>query len=99
MIVAAQCRAGRALIGWSIKRLSDEAHVAWEKIAAFENDDLDLERTTVDTLQLTLERGGVQFMPEGKLRGAGVRLKFSRLIIKRIDVWENEGGRAGEDDL
>jgi hypothetical protein len=99
VIVAAQCRAGRGLIGWSVNRLSEEAHVAKDEIVGFENEALGTERTMVEALQLALEQGGVQFMPEGKLRGAGVRLKFSRLIVKRIDVWENEGGSAAEDDV
>jgi transcriptional regulator with XRE-family HTH domain len=99
MIIAAQSRAGRALIGWSIDRLSDVSGVSKRDISAFESGSRKIKPASVETLQRALEDGGAHFIAEGKTRGPGVRLKFSRLIVKRIDIWENEGGPAGEDDI
>ena len=95
----AQCRAARALVDWSIDRLSDASGVSGENITAFENGSRKIEPLSVGALQTALEQGGTQFMAEGKTRGAGVRLKFSQLTVARIDVWENEGGPTGEDDV
>ena len=98
-MIPAQCRAGRALIGWSIERLSDVSRISTRDISAFESGSRKIDAASVTALRRALEEGGAQFIAEGKVRGPGVRLKFSRLIVKRIDIWENEGGPAGDDDV
>ena len=49
-------------------------------------------------IRAALEAAGVEFIPENG-GGAGVRLKFNRREVKAIDVLENEGGSAKEDDV
>lgn len=70
----AQCRAARALIGWSQDKLANESKVAKATIANFEaNRRAPYDRTLVD-LRSTLETAGVEFIPENG-GGAGVRLR------------------------
>jgi transcriptional regulator with XRE-family HTH domain len=70
----AQCRAARALIGWSQDKLAAESRVAKATIANFEaNKRSPYERTLAD-LQETLEAAGVEFIAENG-GGPGVRLR------------------------
>ena len=70
----AQCRAARALIGWSQDKLATESKVAKATIANFEaNRRAPYDRTMAD-LRATLETAGVEFIPENG-GGAGVRLR------------------------
>ncbi|MHB1101414.1 MAG: hypothetical protein ACYC0C_01260 [Devosia sp.] len=50
-------------------------------------------------IKRSLENAGAMLLPEGRGRGAGVRLKFGRQTVKRIEIWENEGGPTAEDDV
>lgn len=71
---AAQCRAARALVGWSQDKLATESKVAKATIANFEaNRRAPYDRTLAD-LRATLETAGVEFIPENG-GGAGVRLR------------------------
>ena len=98
VITAAQCRAARALIDWSVDLLAVEVGLSIEQLEAFEQgDSLDSELNR--RVRRALERGGASFLSERRGRGLGVRLKFGRQLAKRIDVWENEGGPAAVDDV
>ena len=98
VITAAQCRAARALIEWSVDELALASKVDAKTIADFEaryrgpSDDIRLR------IRLALEEGGVVFIAENG-GGAGVRLKFSRREVRAINRWEGEGGTVGEDDI
>jgi len=98
ILTAAQCRAARALIEWSVADLSQSSRVDPKTIENFElryhapSDD-DKRR-----IRLALEEGGVIFIPDNG-GGAGVRLKFSRREVRAINRWEGEGGTVGEDDI
>lgn len=98
VISAAQCRAARGLVDWTISRLAEESGVLLADLSAFERGG-DIDPLTVSSIMRSLEGAGAKFLPEGKGRGAGVRLKFARQTVKRIDIWENEGGPAAEDDV
>lgn len=98
ILTAAQCRAARALIEWSVDELALASKVDTQTITDFElryhaPNDGDKRR-----LRLALEDGGVIFIPENG-GGAGVRLKFSRREVRAINRWEGEGGTVGEDDI
>lgn len=95
---AAQCRAGRAMIDWSLERLATASAVDSETIRLFEArfrrpDDRNLRR-----IRNALEQAGIVFIPESD-RGAGVRLKFNAREVREIKRWEAEGGKVGEDAL
>jgi len=97
-LTAAQCRAARALIEWSQAQLSQSASIDVNTIADFEKRQRSPDETTRRRLRATLEAAGVVFISENG-GGAGVRLKFSREEVWEVNRWEQEGGKAGEDDI
>lgn len=77
IISPTQCRAGRAILDWSVERLSNEAEVGRSKIRSFEGGK-DLRVVTeanLAALRGALERSGVVFVPGGVLHGPGVAPK------------------------
>jgi transcriptional regulator with XRE-family HTH domain len=72
MITASQCRAARALIGWSQQELASEAGVGIMTIHQLEKDGSQSRRATLEVVQRALESAGVEFIEENG-RGAGVR--------------------------
>lgn len=97
-IVAAQCRAARALIEWTQMRLSTASGVPKSVIAAFETGRKTPAGSELDKLRHGLEEAGVVFIAENG-GGSGVRLKFNRSQVKQIDRMENEGGPVRDDDI
>lgn len=82
-LTAAQCRAARALIGWSQDQLSKESKVAKATIANFETGNrTPYDRTLVD-IQAALQNNGVVFLSSGELvsGGEGVRLHIAPVEI------------------
>lgn len=98
-ITAAQSRAGRALVGWSVPALAEAAAMPVSQIEQFEAETLDPDAECQRAIRTALEAAGVLFLPEQGGEGVGVRLKFPRLTVKRIQTWEGEGGTTGEDDI
>ena len=69
-----QCRAARALLGWSREQLAKKSKVSMATLADFEaGKRLPYDRTLAD-VQNALEQAGVVLIPENG-GGAGVRLK------------------------
>jgi transcriptional regulator with XRE-family HTH domain len=97
-LTAAQCRAARALIDWSQAQLSQSASIDINTISDFEKRFRAADETTRRRLRAALEAAGVMFISENG-GGAGVRLKFSREEVWEVNRWEEEGGKAGEDDI
>jgi hypothetical protein len=97
-LTAAQCRAARALIEWSLAQLSQSAAIDMQTIADFEKRFRAADETTRRRLRVTLEAAGVVFIGENG-GGAGARLKFNRAEVWEVNRWEDEGGLAGEDDV
>jgi hypothetical protein len=97
-LTAAQCRAARAVIEWSQSQLSQSASIDVQTIADFEKRFRAADETTRRRLRATLEAAGVVFIAENG-GGAGARLKFSREEVWEVNRWEDEGGKAGEDDI
>lgn len=73
VVSAAQCRAARALLGWSQDDLEAASKVAKKTIADFERGARTPYARTIADLQRALEAAGVQFIAENG-GGAGVRL-------------------------
>jgi transcriptional regulator with XRE-family HTH domain len=72
MITASQCRAARALIGWSQQELASQAGVGIMTIHQLEKDGSQSRRATLEVVQRALESAGVEFIEENG-KGAGVR--------------------------
>lgn len=71
---AAQCRAARALIGWSQDELEAAAQVAKKTIADFERQARQPHSRTLDAIRTALETAGVIFIDQNG-EGPGVRLR------------------------
>ncbi|BAV45835.1 XRE family transcriptional regulator [Mesorhizobium loti] len=69
----AQCRAARALIGWSQDQLAAASKVAKATIANFEAGKRAPYDRTLDDIRVSLEAAGVEFIPRNG-GGVGVRL-------------------------
>lgn len=70
---AAQCRAARAIIGWSQEQLAESARVAKKTLADFETGNRSPYPRTLEAIRAALEAAGVQFIAENG-GGPGVRL-------------------------
>jgi DNA-binding XRE family transcriptional regulator len=75
-ITADQCRAARALLNWTQTDLARHASISAVSIRAFEKGG-EMRDSNRKLLRLTLEEGGVAFIPENG-GGAGVRLRKAR---------------------
>lgn len=73
-MLAEQCRAARALIGWSRRELSGKCGVATSTLADFEAGKREPYARTLGDVRRTLEAAGVTFIPADTEGGAGVRL-------------------------
>jgi transcriptional regulator with XRE-family HTH domain len=80
MLLREQCRAARALIGWSRDDLAQASHVGFRTIVDFERGARQPQTRTLIDLQRALEHAGVIFIDEdqGGDGGAGVRLQRKR---------------------
>lgn len=98
-VTAPQSRAGRALVGWSVADLAEATAIPAGRIEQFEAETLRPDADCQRAVRTALEGAGVLFLPEQGSAGVGVRLKFPRLTVKRLQTWEGEGGTTGEDDI
>lgn len=73
-LVAEQCRAARALIGWSRGELSERSGVAASTLADFEAGKRTAYSRTLADVRRTLEAAGVAFIAGDAEAGPGVRL-------------------------
>ena len=73
-----QCKAARALLGWTQEDLHQKSKLAKKTIAAFETGDRNPHPSTLAVLRTTLEAAGVVFIDGGETSlagGQGVRLR------------------------
>ena len=86
-ISPAQCRAARALLGWSQEELSNHSRIAKKSIADFERGARLPHDRTVIAVRSALESSGIEFI-QANGGGAGVRerLAMPRLLFRRDDV-------------
>ncbi|WP_348629911.1 helix-turn-helix domain-containing protein [Mesorhizobium sp. M7D.F.Ca.US.004.03.1.1] len=77
MITPEQCRAARAMLGWSQQALANASRVGVVTIRQFEIGASTPRNATVQVLRLALEAAGVVFVADGEQvdGGAGVRLR------------------------
>jgi transcriptional regulator with XRE-family HTH domain len=75
-IVASQCRAARALLGWSQDELEHHSHITKKTIADFEREARRPHDSSLHALQKAFDSNGVVFIPQNG-GGAGVRLKIA----------------------
>ena len=90
MILPEQCRAARALLGWSQDDLERHSKVAKKTIADLERGARSPQGRTADALQRAMEASGVVFIPQNG-GGAGVRMRIATpRLFRRDDVPQRE---------
>ncbi len=60
-----QIRAARAAVGWSQTELADRAGVSRVTLSDIEGDKIDPRASTLRSIMVALERGGVELTPDG----------------------------------
>jgi transcriptional regulator with XRE-family HTH domain len=73
-ITGAQCRAARALLGWSRESLAEASRVGLRTVVDFEGGVREPRALTVEALRRALESAGIQFIAENG-GGPGLRLR------------------------
>ena len=68
MISAAQCRAGRALLRWSVAELARRARVSNRTILRHEADEREVSPESLSRMQRAMEDCSVQFKRDGSVR-------------------------------
>jgi transcriptional regulator with XRE-family HTH domain len=76
-VTSAQIRAGRGLVNWSVRDLSDRSGIHRNTITNIETGKSGGDEKTLAAIRAALESAGVEFIPENG-SGAGVRLKKAR---------------------
>ncbi len=90
MILPEQCRAARALLGWSQDDLERHSGVAKKTIADLERGARSPHERTAHALKATLEGWGVSFIPQNG-GGAGARLRIATpRLFRRDDIPQRE---------
>lgn len=74
MISVEQCRAARAMLGWSQGDLADAATVSRTTVVDFERGVRIPHRNNLAAIRRAFEVAGIEFIPENG-GGAGLRLK------------------------
>jgi transcriptional regulator with XRE-family HTH domain len=77
-LTAEQCKAARALLGWTRKALAAASRVAERTLADFEGGVRQPRERTLIDIRRTLEEAGVACLDEDEDGGPGVRLKVRR---------------------
>lgn len=77
-ISAEQCRAGRQLLNWKAQDLADASGVTSRSISDFETGLRELRPVTMQSIVEAFETAGIEFLPEGRGKGEGVRLREPR---------------------
>jgi transcriptional regulator with XRE-family HTH domain len=80
MFTPEQCRAARALLGWSQQDLANQARVGIVTVNQLENGLSQPRPATLDVIQRALEAAGVEFIDEN---GGGPGVRFRRRTSKR----------------
>jgi hypothetical protein len=99
LIAGDLARAARVLAQVSGVYVAERARLDPGQLQAFERGGGDLVVGEKLRLQQALEECGVLFIPENAQAGYGVRRRFTRTKINRLENWENEGGPASEHDV
>lgn len=85
IISAPQCRAARALLGWTQQMLAERSVVAKQTIADFERGAREPYDRTLRDIRLTLENHGILFIDCDDEGREGVRL-----------AWDSSDGETAE---
>jgi ribosome-binding protein aMBF1 (putative translation factor) len=74
MITPRQCRAARALLGWTQAGLAEEADIGVDIVRRFERSESDTRSSGIIAIEKALRRGGVKLLAAEGSEGEGVRI-------------------------
>src|SRR5579871_1511313 len=86
VVIPAQVRAARAMLGWSQEQLAKEADVGLSTVRDFESEKRAADTGAVTALRRALWNGGAVFTPGGPGEGPGVRLVADRPNLIRRPI-------------
>ncbi|HEX4860849.1 MAG TPA: helix-turn-helix transcriptional regulator [Rhizomicrobium sp.] len=78
MITPRQCKAARALLGWTQADLAEAAKIPMDTISRFENGKSDTRGNALIDIQKALQRGGVKLLNAEGHEGEGVRVASAK---------------------
>lgn len=78
MISPRQCKAARALLGWTQADLAEAAKIPMDTISRFENGKSDTRGNALIEIQKALRRGGVKLLNAEGSEGEGVRIASAK---------------------
>jgi transcriptional regulator with XRE-family HTH domain len=81
------CRAARAMIGISLESLADHSGVATADLQRFELDGVRLNTVSMIGLAAAFENAGIEFLPEDKEHGAGLRRRTPEFEVQPFKVY------------
>lgn len=87
-------RAARAFTKVSAKTIGQDAGLTKDDVRDFERGIRDLPESKKEELKESLEKYGAHFIAEDETHGYGVRRKFPRERLMRLNTWEGEGGHV-----
>lgn len=84
-------RAARAFTKVSVRTIAETAGLKKKQVRRFEQGG-SLPAAERNRLKESLEKYGALFIPEDSVAGYGVRRKFPREKLMKLNTWEGEGG-------
>lgn len=92
IIIPAQIRAARALLGWSQEELATKAGIGLSTVRDVESQRRQLDTAAATEICRTLENAGVEFVPGSSQAGPGVRFVAGRPHVIRppalMTMWD-----------
>lgn len=93
-LTADLARAARAFTKVSPKTIAQDAGLTREKVRNFERGKIHLSAEEKLKLRASLEKYGALFIEEEEHAGYGVRRRYPRSSLMRLNTWEGEGGHS-----
>lgn len=85
-------RAARAFTKVSVGTIARSAELTKEQVRGFEQSTHGLSQDEKARLKASLEKYGALFLDEEERVGYGVRRRYPREGLMRMNTWESEGG-------
>lgn len=85
-------RAARAFTKVSAATIAEKAGLTREQVKEFESGRGHLSDDEKSRVRASLEFYGALFIPEDDVAGYGVRRRYAREKLMRLNNWEDEGG-------
>lgn len=75
-----QSRAARQLLNWTAQDLETASGISARTISLFETGKRDLRAANIQSIVEAFDEAGIEFLPEARGKGEGVRLKEPRAV-------------------